>query len=77
MAKVFTQEYSLGYEETLARVAYVATTWTVLVVAICCRWHLHQMDVENAFFTEDPCEKVYMMSPFGLQHTSQQICRLT
>ena len=49
VAKGFTQEYKIDYEETFALVARISSIHALLAVAATSRWNLFQMDVKNAF----------------------------
>ena len=49
IAKVFTQEYEIDYEETFAPVARISSVRALLAVATARKWDLFQMDVKNAF----------------------------
>ena len=49
VAKVFTQEYGINYEETFTLVACISFVRALLAVATASKWDLFQMDVKNAF----------------------------
>ena len=76
VAKCFTQEYGIDYEETFAPVARISFVCTLLVVAAANKWDLFQMDVKNAFFNGDLSEEVYMQPPPGLSIDSNKVCHL-
>ena len=76
VAKGFTQEYGIDYEETFAPVARLTSVRCLIVVAAVHRWPLYQMDVKNAFLNRDLHEEVYMQSPPGYPHSGSQVCRL-
>ena len=65
MAKGFTQEYSVDYEETFAPIARLSSVHALLAVASSQHWSLCQMDVKNAFLNGDLSEEVYMQPPPG------------
>ena len=47
--KGYTQEYRLGYDETFSPIIKMETIRRILALAVTYGWHLHQMDVKNAF----------------------------
>ena len=51
---------------------------TLIAVTTSNKWHLHQLDINNAFLYSDLREEVYMTLPHGL-HTenSNLVCKLT
>ncbi|KAF5930309.1 hypothetical protein HYC85_031182 [Camellia sinensis] len=73
VAKSFSQEYVIDYEETFASVAKMTTVCTLISVATIRHWPLYQMDVKNAFLNVYFARKVYMRPPTGLPHSSGQI----
>uniref|UniRef100_A0A2N9FCF5 Reverse transcriptase Ty1/copia-type domain-containing protein n=1 Tax=Fagus sylvatica TaxID=28930 RepID=A0A2N9FCF5_FAGSY len=75
IAKGFTQEYDIDYEETFAPVAHLSSVRTLLTVAASRQWKLFQMDIKNAFLNGDLSEEVYMQPPPGLSHPPDKVCR--
>ena len=63
IAKGFTQEYEIDYEETFALVACISSVRTFLVVAAASKWDIFQMDVKNAFLNGNLSKEVYMQPP--------------
>ena len=60
VAKGFTQEYRIDYEETFALVARISSIRALLAVAVASKWDIFQMDVKNAFLNGNLSEEVYM-----------------
>ena len=75
VAKGFTQEYGIDYEETFAPVAHLSSVHTLLAVTASRQWKLFQMDVKNAFLNEDLSEEVYMQPPPSHFHPPDKVCR--
>ena len=59
--------------ETFAPVAKMMTVWTVIALAITKGWHLHQMDVKNAFIQGELEEGGVhgSMTQLPIQHSSE------
>ena len=76
VAKGFTQEYVIDYEETFALVARISSVRALLAIAAASKCDLFQMDVKNAFLNGDLSEKVYMQPPLGFSVDSNKVCHL-
>ena len=76
VAKGFTQEYGIDFEETFAPVASLTYVRCIIVVAAIRCWPFYQMDVKNAFLNRDLQEEVYMQPPPGYTYLGHQVCRL-
>ena len=76
VARGFTQEYGIDYEETFAPVTRLTSVRPLLVVAVVRHWPLFQMDVKNAFLNGDLLEEVYMQPPPGYHDSQNQVCHL-
>jgi hypothetical protein len=76
VARGFTQEYGVDYEETFALFARLSFVRALLAIAASRHWSLCQMDVKNAFLNGDLSEEVYMQPPSGLSHPTNKVCRL-
>lgn len=78
MEKWYNQREVLCYNETFSSVVKIATVRTVLSIAAQHDWHIHQLDVYNAFLQGDLHDEVYMQLPQGFpsQRESGIMCRL-
>ena len=76
VAKGFTQEYGIDYEETFGSVVRISYVRALLVVITASKWDIFQMDVKNAFLNGDLSEEVYMQPPPGLSVDSNKVCHL-
>ena len=76
VAKGFTQEYGIDYEETFAFVAHLTSVRCLIVLAVVHHWPLYQMDVKNASLNRDLQEEVYIQPPPGYPYLGSQVCRL-
>ena len=68
IARGFTQEYGIDYEETFSLVARLSSIRTLIAVSTACKWPLFQMDVKNVFLNVELLEEVYMKLPLGYSH---------
>ncbi|KAK1413456.1 hypothetical protein QVD17_35229 [Tagetes erecta] len=78
VARGFSQQYGIDYEDTFSPVAKLATIRVILALATSNRWELSQMDVKNAFLYGDLDHTIYMEQPRGfesLDHPSY-VCKL-
>lgn len=60
VAKGFNQKVGVDYEETFAPVIKMNTIRIILSLATSLGWHIHQMDVKNAFLNGDLYEEIYI-----------------
>nr|GEZ85294.1 NBS-containing resistance-like protein [Tanacetum cinerariifolium] len=59
------QQYRVDCSDTFSPVVKPATIRTVLSLALARNWHVHQLDVKNAFLNGDLTETIYMYQPSG------------
>ena len=79
VARGFTQEYGIDYEETFSLVARLAIVKTLVAISAARKWPLFQMDVKNAFLNGELLEEVYMKLCPGYSHPPRfphRVCRL-
>ncbi|KAJ0490450.1 putative RNA-directed DNA polymerase [Helianthus annuus] len=77
VAKGFTQMEGIDFHETFAPVAKLVTVRTLLTIAVKQGWHIHQLDVNNAFLHGDLHEDVYMKIPQGFaKPNDNRVCKL-
>ncbi|GKC19371.1 ribonuclease H-like domain-containing protein [Tanacetum coccineum] len=58
-----SQQVGVDFDETFSLVVKPVTIHIVLSLVVSRQWHIHQLDVENAFLNDDLSEAVYMHQP--------------
>ena len=68
VARGFTQEYGIDYEEIFTHVARLSSVRTLITISVAHKWPLFHMDVKNVFLNGELSEEVYMKLPPGYSH---------
>ncbi|KAK3038945.1 hypothetical protein RJ639_027430 [Escallonia herrerae] len=63
VAKGFTHEYGINYEEKFAHIALLTFIRSLLTIIVVSKWPLFEMDVKNAFLNGDLIKKVMQPPP--------------
>ena len=77
VTKGYAQIKDVDYFETFSPVVKIATIRVILALASLMHWHIHQLNINNAFLHGELHEDVYMMVPLGVSTTRpNQCCKL-
>ena len=73
VAQEFSQIPGIDFDETFAPVTRYQTLRTLLALANCYHWHIHQMDVKSAFLNGDLENEIFMRIPPGVEAKEGQV----
>lgn len=77
LAKGYNQVERLDFFDTFSLVTKIITVRTLLALSSINSWHLHQLDMNNAFMHGDLSKDVYMYVPQGVVSPKpNQVCKL-
>ncbi|CAN1849719.1 Retrovirus-related Pol polyprotein from transposon TNT 1-94 [Linum perenne] len=78
VARGFSQQYGIDYDETFSPVAKITTVRVLLALSASKGWKLWQMDVKNAFLHGELDRQIYMEQPQGFKsgHHPEYVCKL-
>ena len=73
VAKGYTQQEWLDYEETFSHVAKHTSVRMFFLLAAKMNWSVHQLDISNAFLNGDLTEEIYMKIPPGYEDITGEV----
>ena len=72
VARGFTQQPDIDFNETFAQVTCMDTIRTILAIAAQNKWPVYKMDVKSAFLNGYIDEEVYVEQPQGYEVPRQE-----
>lgn len=76
VARGFTQEYGLDYEETFSPVVKYDSIRILLAIAVSEGMSMKQFDIKTAFLYGELKEEIFMSQPVGYNQDSKKVCKL-
>lgn len=76
MARGFSQQEGIDYEETFAPTTKYAMIHSLVSLATSMGWNIHQMDIKIAFLNGTIDEEVYIVQPFEVKDKKAYVYRL-
>ena len=78
VARGFSQQYGLDYDETFSLVAKITIVRVLLALAACKYWRLWQMGVKNDFLHGELDRQIDMIQPKGFEIITRPdyVCKL-
>ncbi|CAM8944651.1 unnamed protein product [Rhodiola kirilowii] len=65
VAKGYSQQFGIDYQEVFAPVARIETVRTIVAQDVQLEWRIHQLDVKSAFLHGDLLEEIYVEQSQG------------
>ncbi|KAL2237905.1 UNVERIFIED_CONTAM: Retrovirus-related Pol polyprotein from transposon RE1 [Sesamum indicum] len=76
VAKGYNQIPGIDFLDSFSPVAKTVTVRTLLAVTTKLDWHVHQLDINNAFLHGYIDEELYMQAPEGYDIENDHVCKL-